>query len=88
MNPWYILTAVGMYMVTGSFKVADIALLPETAYPALPGVFAGFVYISPSNSENHRLTFPYHIMLIRKSCAVSPLNFPDRRWPYRSVPLV
>ena len=44
-EPMVILTAVGMYMVTGSFKVADIALYQKPLILALPGVFAGFLYI-------------------------------------------
>jgi formate hydrogenlyase subunit 4 len=44
-EPMIILVAIGMYQVTGSFKVAVIAeyQLPLILY--LPGVFAGFLYI-------------------------------------------
>jgi ech hydrogenase subunit B len=44
-EPMVILTAVGMYMGTGSFKVSDIALYPAPLILALPGVFVGFLYI-------------------------------------------
>lgn len=44
-EPMVILTAIGMYMVTGSFKVADIALYQKPLVLYLPGVFAGFLYI-------------------------------------------
>ena len=44
-EPMVILMAIGMYMVTGSFKVADIALYQKPLILYLPGVFAGFLYI-------------------------------------------
>jgi ech hydrogenase subunit B len=44
-EPMIILTAVGMYMVTGSFNVADIALYQKPLILALPGVFAAYWYI-------------------------------------------
>lgn len=44
-EPMVILTAVGMYQATGSFKVADIVLYDKPVILALPGVFAGFLYI-------------------------------------------
>jgi formate hydrogenlyase subunit 4 len=44
-EPMVILVAVGMYMVTGSFKVSDIAMYQKPLILALPGVFAGFLYI-------------------------------------------
>jgi formate hydrogenlyase subunit 4 len=44
-EPMVILTAVGMYQVTGSFKVADIAQYHGPLILSLPGVFAGFLYI-------------------------------------------
>jgi formate hydrogenlyase subunit 4 len=44
-EPMVILTAVGMYQATGSFKVAEIALYDKPLILALPGVFAGFLYI-------------------------------------------
>jgi formate hydrogenlyase subunit 4 len=44
-EPMVILTAVGLYMVTGSFNVGDIALYPKPIILALPGVFVGFLYI-------------------------------------------
>jgi len=44
-EPMVILVAVGMYQVTGSFKVADLVQeqLPLILY--LPGIFLGFLYI-------------------------------------------
>ena len=44
-EPMVILMAVGMYQVTGSFKVADIAQYQAPLILYLPGVFAGFLYI-------------------------------------------
>jgi formate hydrogenlyase subunit 4 len=44
-EPMVILMAVGMFQVTGSFKVADIARFPAPLILYLPGVFAGFLYI-------------------------------------------
>jgi len=40
-----LLAAVGMYAVTKSFNVADIAGYQGTLFLLLPGVFLGFVYI-------------------------------------------
>jgi NADH:ubiquinone oxidoreductase subunit H len=39
-----LLTAIGMYMVTKSFHVQDIAAHPSLLVLALPGVFLGFLY--------------------------------------------
>ncbi|MEW6441166.1 MAG: NADH-quinone oxidoreductase subunit H [bacterium] len=44
-EPMVILVAVGMYQVTGSFKVADIAQHQTPLLFQLPGVFAGFLFI-------------------------------------------
>jgi ech hydrogenase subunit B len=44
-EPMVILLVVGMYQVTGSFKVADIAQYHAPLILYLPGVFAGFLYI-------------------------------------------
>jgi ech hydrogenase subunit B len=44
-EPMVILMAVGMYQVTGSFKVAAIAQYQGPLILSLPGVFAGFLYI-------------------------------------------
>jgi ech hydrogenase subunit B len=44
-EPMIILLAVGMYQVTGSFKVAAIAQQGEPLILQLPGVFAGFLYV-------------------------------------------
>jgi formate hydrogenlyase subunit 4 len=44
-EPMVILMAVGMYQVTGSFKVADLVQHPEPLILYLPGIFAGFLYI-------------------------------------------
>ncbi len=44
-EPMVILLAVGMYQVTGSFRVSEIAQYPAPLILYLPGVFAGFLYI-------------------------------------------
>lgn len=44
-EPMVILSAVGMYMVTESFAVADIANFADPLIYSLPGVFLGFLYI-------------------------------------------
>jgi formate hydrogenlyase subunit 4 len=44
-EPMVILMAVGMYQVTGSFKVAVIAQHQAPLILSLPGVFAGFLFI-------------------------------------------
>ncbi len=43
-EPMLLLTAVGMYLVTRSFQVGDIARYPGALVLALPGVFLGFLY--------------------------------------------
>lgn len=44
-EPMVILVAVGMYQVTGSFKVAELVQHQEPLILYLPGIFAGFLYI-------------------------------------------
>jgi ech hydrogenase subunit B len=44
-EPMVILMAVGMYQVTGSFKVADLVQFQEPLILYLPGIFLGFLYI-------------------------------------------
>ncbi|OPY74297.1 MAG: Hydrogenase-4 component C [Syntrophorhabdus sp. PtaU1.Bin050] len=44
-EPMVILVAVGMYQVTGSFKVADLVQHQAPLILYLPGIFAGFLYI-------------------------------------------
>ncbi len=44
-EPMVILLAVGMYQVTGTFKVADLVQYPKPLILFLPGVFAAFLYI-------------------------------------------
>jgi len=44
-EPMLLLTAVGMYVVTRSFNVGDIAAYPGMLVVLLPGVFLGFLYI-------------------------------------------
>lgn len=44
-EPMIILTAVGMYQVTGSFFVTDILAHTGLLILVLPGVFVGFVYV-------------------------------------------
>jgi formate hydrogenlyase subunit 4 len=43
-EPMILLTAVGMYLVTHTFHVHEIARHPTLLVLALPGVFLGFVY--------------------------------------------
>lgn len=44
-EPMLILVAVGMYLVTGSFGVGDIAGFPYPVIMLIPGVFLGLLYI-------------------------------------------
>lgn len=44
-EPMVIMTCVGMYMVTGSFRVSTILTSPQSLILFLPGVFIGFTYI-------------------------------------------
>lgn len=44
-EPMVILTIVGMYMVTGSFNVADIVIFDTPLLYSLPGIFLGFLFI-------------------------------------------
>jgi ech hydrogenase subunit B len=44
-EPMVLLTAVGMYLVTRSFIVGDIARAPQLLVRPLPGLFIGYVFI-------------------------------------------
>jgi formate hydrogenlyase subunit 4 len=44
-EPMLLLAAVGMYVVTNSFYVGDIAGFPTLLVVLLPGVFLGFIYV-------------------------------------------
>jgi len=44
-EPMLLLAAVGMYVATKSFNVADVAGFPTLLILLLPGVFLGFIYI-------------------------------------------
>lgn len=44
-EPMVILTVVGMYMVTKSFNVTDIAMFDQPLLYSLPGIFLGFLFI-------------------------------------------
>jgi ech hydrogenase subunit B len=44
-EPMVLLTAVGMYLVTRSFIVGEIARSPQLLVRSLPGLFIGFVFI-------------------------------------------
>ncbi|MBF0388065.1 MAG: NADH-quinone oxidoreductase subunit H [Candidatus Omnitrophica bacterium] len=46
-EPAVMLAAVGMYMVTGSFQVADIVAYPQPLIFKLPGLFLAFFFILP-----------------------------------------
>jgi formate hydrogenlyase subunit 4 len=43
-EPMVLLAAIGMYMVTKSFAVDDIAVHPKLLVLVLPGIFIGFLY--------------------------------------------
>ncbi|HNX16798.1 MAG TPA: NADH-quinone oxidoreductase subunit H [Methanoregula sp.] len=43
-EPMVILSAVGMYLVTRSFNVSEIAGFPQLVVIFLPGIFLGFLY--------------------------------------------
>jgi len=43
-EPMVLLAAIGMYMVTKSFAVDDIAVHPKLLVLVLPGIFLGFLY--------------------------------------------
>ncbi len=43
-EPMVLLTAIGMYMVTKSFYVHEIASHPTLLVLSLPGIFLGFLY--------------------------------------------
>jgi formate hydrogenlyase subunit 4 len=43
-EPMILLAAIGMYMVTKSFAVDDIAVHPKLLVLVLPGIFLGFLY--------------------------------------------
>ena len=44
-EPMVLLTAVGFYIVTGSFNVYNVVTSPVMAIQYLPGIFIGFVFI-------------------------------------------
>jgi ech hydrogenase subunit B len=44
-EPMILLSAVGLYMVTGSFEIAKINASPVCAFLYLPGVFLGLTYV-------------------------------------------
>jgi formate hydrogenlyase subunit 4 len=44
-EPMVLLTAVGFYIVNGSFNISDIVSAPTMAVVYLPGIFIGFVFI-------------------------------------------
>lgn len=44
-EPMVIIMAIGMYLVTGSFRVSDIVGHPTPALLYLPGVFIGYVFV-------------------------------------------
>jgi ech hydrogenase subunit B len=44
-EPMVILTAVGMFVATRSFKVADIATTTTPVVLLIPGIFLGFLYV-------------------------------------------
>jgi ech hydrogenase subunit B len=44
-EPMVILTAVGMYVATGSFRVSDIIVSKNPVVLLIPGIFLGFLYV-------------------------------------------
>ncbi len=44
-EPAVLLSAIGMYMITGSFNVGDIVHYPKPLVMYLPGIFFGFIFI-------------------------------------------
>lgn len=44
-DPMLILVPVGMYLVTGSFRISDIMMFERPLIIFLPGVFAGYIFI-------------------------------------------
>lgn len=53
-EPMVLLTAVGFYLATGTFKVREIAVNPDVpAIVKLPGVFIGFVFILTIKLRKH-----------------------------------
>ena len=44
-EPMVILTAVGMYVATGSFNVGDIVVSKPPVVLLIPGIFLGFLYV-------------------------------------------
>ena len=53
-EPMVLITAVGLYIVTGSFRISEIVTasnLPPVIY--LPGVFLGFLYIMTIKLRKH-----------------------------------
>ena len=44
-EPMVLITAIGFYVITGSFNIIDIVNADQMAIILLPGIFLGFVYI-------------------------------------------
>ena len=44
-EPMILLAAIGFYLATGSFNVADVAASPVPSIVYLPGIFIGYVFI-------------------------------------------
>ncbi len=44
-EPMLLIAAMGMYLVTHSFSVADILAYPEPLFMILPAIFIGFIFI-------------------------------------------
>ena len=61
-EPMLLLTAVGMYMVTGSFYVHDVAKHANLAALALPGIFLGFLFtlVIKFRKSPFDLSFSHH----------------------------
>ena len=86
-EPMILLTAIGMYMVTKSFYVGDIASHATLLVLTLPGIFIGFLYtleikfrkspfdLSSSHHAHQELVRGHHHRVFR------PRPGPDRNRP-------
>ena len=86
-EPMIILLAAGMYQATGT-SMLRIAMYKKPLIYSSPGVLQAFCIFSPSSSENHPLTFPCVITLIRKSCGDHHRIFRPGTGSHRNIALV
>jgi ech hydrogenase subunit B len=91
-EPMVILVAVGMYQVTGSFKVAELVQHQGPLILYLPGIFAGFLYILTIKFRKSPfdLSMSHHAHQVWCICSLDltpglPLWFPWRPMCLRSL---